>query len=108
MPFLCPTQHGRVGYGLPSTERPHGTSAAENALCACQATATVLHVCAGKEMATRSHQEVWAAPNCVEPPFLSPDGCNGVSAAAKHAGAGGPGRHRRQEGAKRACEVLDK
>ena len=71
MPFLCPTQHGRVGYGLPSTERPHGPSAAENALCACQATATVPHACAGKEMATRSHQEVWAAPNGVEPPFCS-------------------------------------
>ena len=69
MPFLCPTQHGRGGYGLSSTERPHGTSAAENALCACQAMATVLHACAGKEMATRSHQEVWAAPNGVEPPF---------------------------------------
>ena len=26
-------------------------------------------MCAGKEMATRSHQEVWAAPNGVEPPF---------------------------------------
>ena len=69
MPFLCPTQHGRVGYGLPSTERPHGPAAVENALYACQATATVLHACAGKEMATRSHQEVWAAPNGVEPPF---------------------------------------
>ena len=67
MPFLCPTQHGRVGYGLPSTERPHGPSAAENALCACQATATVLHACAGKEMATRSSQEVWAVPNGVMP-----------------------------------------
>jgi len=71
VPFLCPTQHGRVGYGLPSTERPHGPSAAENALCACQAMATVPHACAGKEMATRSYQEDWAAPNGVEPPFCS-------------------------------------
>ena len=31
--------------------------------------ATVLHACAGKEMATRSYQEDWAAPNGVEPPF---------------------------------------
>ena len=67
MPFQCPTQHGRGGYGLSSTERPHGTSAAENALCACQATATVPHACAGKEMATRSYQEDWTAPNGVMP-----------------------------------------
>lgn len=67
MPFQCPTQHGRVGYGLFSMERPHDTSAAEKALCACQATATVLHACAGKEVATRSSQEVWAAPNGVMP-----------------------------------------
>ena len=52
-------------------ERPHGPSTAESTLCACQATAMVLHACAGKEMATRSHQEVWAAPNGVEPPFCS-------------------------------------
>ena len=52
---------------MSSTERPHGTSAAENALCACQATATVLHACAGKEMATRSYQEGWAVPNGVLP-----------------------------------------
>ena len=71
MLFMCPTQHGRVCYGLPSTERPYGPSAAKNALCACQATATVLHACAGKEMATRSHQEVWAAPNGVKPQFCS-------------------------------------
>ena len=50
---------------MSSTERPHGTSTAENALCACQATATVLHACAGKEVATRSSQEDWAAPNGV-------------------------------------------
>ena len=67
VPFQGPTQHGREGYGLPSTERQHGPSAAENALCACQATATVLHTCAGKEMATRSYQERWAAPNGVLP-----------------------------------------
>ena len=67
MPFQGPTQHGREGYGLPSTERQHGPSAAQNALCACQATVTVLHACAGKEMATRSSQEVWAVPNGVMP-----------------------------------------
>ena len=50
---------------MSSTERPHGTSAAENALCACQATVTVLHACAGKEMATRSSQKVWAVANSV-------------------------------------------
>ena len=72
-----------------------GPSAAESALCACRATATVLHACAGKEVATRSHQDAWAAPN-------------GATATARHAGAGGPGRHRRQEGAKRACEAPDK
>ena len=71
VPFRGPAQQGREVYGLPSTERPHGTSAAENALCACQATATVLHACAGKEVATRSHQGVWAAPNGVAPPFSS-------------------------------------
>ena len=52
---------------MPSTERPHGPSAAENALCACQATETVPHACAGKEVATRSSQEDWAAPNGVMP-----------------------------------------
>ena len=31
--------------------------------------ATVLHACAGKEVATRSHQDAWAAPNGVVPPF---------------------------------------
>ena len=71
MPFQCPTQQGRGGYGLSSTERPHDMSAAENALYACQAPTTVLHSCAGKEMATRSHQEVWAAPNGVKPQFFS-------------------------------------
>ena len=71
VPFEGPTQHRREVYGLPSTEWPHSPSTAESALCACQATATVLHACAGKEMATRSHQEVWAAPNGVEPPFCS-------------------------------------
>ena len=67
VPFRGPAQQGREVYGLPSTERPHGPSAAENALCACQATTTVLHACAGKEMATRSYQEDWAAPNGVLP-----------------------------------------
>ena len=67
MPFQRPTHHGREGYGLPSTEQPHGLSTEESALCACQATATVLHACAGKEMATRSYQEDWAVPNGVMP-----------------------------------------
>ena len=48
-----------------------GLSAAGSVLCACRATATVLHACAGEEMATRSHQGVWAAPNGVMPPFCS-------------------------------------
>ena len=39
---------------------------------------------------------------------LLPVGCCGVSAAAKHAGAGGPGGHQRQEGTKRACGAPDK
>ena len=67
MPSQCPTQHGREDYGLPSTERPHGTPTVENALCACQATATVLHACTGKEVATRSSQKVWAVLNGVMP-----------------------------------------
>ena len=46
-----------------------GPSAAGSALCACRATATVLHACAGKEVATRSHQDAWAAPNGVVSPF---------------------------------------
>ena len=46
-----------------------GPSAAGSALCACRTTATVLHACAGKEVATRSHQDAWAAPNGVVPPF---------------------------------------
>ena len=71
MPFYGPAQHGREVNGLPSTERPHGLSTVENTLCACQATATVLHACAGKEVATRSSQEVWAVPNGVMPLFCS-------------------------------------
>ena len=39
---------------------------------------------------------------------LPPIGHYGGSAAAKHAGAGVPGRHRRQEGAKHACGASDK
>ena len=39
---------------------------------------------------------------------LSPVGRYGGSAAAGHAGAGGPGRHRRQERAKHACGAPDK
>ena len=46
-----------------------GPSAAGSALCACRATVTVLHACAGKEVAKRSHQDAWAASNSVEPPF---------------------------------------
>ena len=71
VPSQCPTQQGREDYGLSSTERPHGASAAENALCACQATTTVPHACTGKEVATRSYQDAWAEPNGVEPPFCS-------------------------------------
>ena len=39
---------------------------------------------------------------------MLPVGRYGVSAAAKHAGAGGPGCHRRQERAKRACGAPDR
>ena len=61
---------GIWGFRGSSTERGGaGPSAAGSALCACRATATVLHACAGKEVATRSHQDVWAAPNGVVPPF---------------------------------------
>ena len=67
VPFQGPAQHGREVYGLPSTEQPHGPSTAESALCACQATATVLHACASKEMATRSYRGDWAVPNGVLP-----------------------------------------
>ena len=55
-----------------STERGGtGPSAAESALRACCATATVPHACAGTEKATRSHQKIWAVPNGVAPPFSS-------------------------------------
>ena len=63
----------RVGIGLfrgSSTERGGmGPSATGSTLYACRATATVPHACAGKEVATRSHQDAWAAPNGVVPPF---------------------------------------
>ena len=39
---------------------------------------------------------------------VSPVGRYGGSAAAGHAGVGGPGRHRRQGRAKCACEASDK
>ena len=39
---------------------------------------------------------------------LLPVGRYGESAAARHTGAGGPGRHRRQGRAKCACEASDK
>ena len=70
------------------------------------ATVAVPRACAGTHEATRRAEGRWAARNGVEPPFLSPVGCNGVSAAARHAGAGGQGRHRRREDAKRACGML--
>ena len=61
---------GIWGFRGSSTERGGtGPSVAGSALCACRATATVLHACAGKEVATRSHQDAWAAPNGVAPPF---------------------------------------
>ena len=59
-------------FGSSSTERGGaGPSAAESALRACCATATVPHACAGTEKATRSHQRIWAVPNGVAPPFSS-------------------------------------
>ena len=71
VPFQGPAQHGREVYGLPSTERLHGPSTAESTLCACRAMEAVLHACAGKEVATRSYQDAWAAPNSVTPQFCS-------------------------------------
>jgi len=63
---------GVWAFGSSSTERGGaGPSAAESALRACCATATVPHACAGTEKATRSHQRVWAVPNGVAPPFSS-------------------------------------
>ena len=72
-------------------EWSYGTSAAGSALCACQATATVLHACAGKEMATRSSQEVWAVPNGVMPqgvPLLAATGFLPPQNTLAHAGQG--------------------
>ena len=58
------------GFRVSSTERGGtGPSAAGSALCACRAMATVLHACPSKEVATRSHQDAWAAPNGAVPPF---------------------------------------
>ena len=68
-PF-CAKLAGVWVFGSSSTERGGaGPSAAESALCVCRATATVLHACAGKEVATRSHQDAWAAPNGIVSPF---------------------------------------
>ena len=72
VPWFCfgANRVGIWGFRGSSTERGGaGPSAAESALCACRATATVLHACAGKEVAMRSHQDAWAAPNGVVPPF---------------------------------------
>ena len=55
------------------------------------ATVAVPRACAGTHEATRRAEGRWAARNGVERPFLSPVGCNGVSAAARHAGVGGQG-----------------
>ena len=47
---------GIWGFRGSSTERGGaGPSAAGSTLCACRATATVLHACAGEDMATWSH-----------------------------------------------------
>ena len=106
---FCAKLAGVWAFGSSSTERGGaGPSTAESALRACCATATVPHACAGTEKATRSHQKIWAVPNGVAPPFSFPVGRYGEPAAARHAGAGGPGRHRRQGRAKCACEASDK
>ena len=110
MPFQYPTQQGREGYGLPSTERQHDPSAAENALCA-------LRVPGHDDGAAcvrwqgDGHAELLECLGGAERCYaagLSPVGRYGGSAAAGHTGAGGPGRHRRQEGAKRMCGAPDK
>ena len=69
---FCAKLAGVWAFGSSSTERGGaGPSAAESALRACCATATVPHACAGTEKATRSHQRIWAVPNGVAPPFSS-------------------------------------
>ena len=69
---FCAKLAGVWAFGSSSTERGGaGPSAAESALRACCATATVPHACAGTEKATRSHQKIWAVPNGVAPPFSS-------------------------------------
>ena len=79
-------------FGSSSTERGGaGPSAAESALRACCATATVPHACAGTEKATWSHQRIWAVPNGVAPPFSSLSAVTGSrppQATAAQAGHG--------------------
>ena len=80
--------------------RRNGPSAAENALCACQATVTVLHACAGKG---DGHAELpgglgGAERRCVVGCLLS--AATGDPDAVEDAGEGGPACHRRQEEAK--------
>ena len=89
----------RVGIWLlrgSSTERGGaGPSAAGSMLCACRATATMLHACAGEE---NGHAESPGGLGGAEQRYaavLLPVGRYGDTAAAKHAGAGGPGRHQR-------------
>ena len=79
-----------LGQALVGTGRRGSVGGRERVQC-CRATATVQRGCAGVHEATRRARERWAARNGVEPPFLSPVGCNGVSAAARHAGVGGQG-----------------
>ena len=57
VPFPCLTQQGREGYGLSPTEWPRDTSAAENALCARQASVTMRQACAGSG---DGHAERWS------------------------------------------------
>ena len=94
---VCPRRNGRTARRRQRTRSVH---ARPRRRCCMRALA--------REMATRSSQVVWAVSNGVMPQCCPPVGCYGGSAAAKHAGAGGPGRHRRQEGAKRACGAPDK
>ena len=94
--------------GWVSTERGGaGPSAVESVPSACRATATVQRgvlACMRPHGATRRIGRRRTALSRRSAPCQR----YGGSAAARHAGAGGPGCHRRQEGAKRACGAPDK
>ena len=82
------------------TERPCGTSAAETALCACQAVATACQACAG---CGEGHAVNWGGLGGAKrrgAAALRLSAATGGAVAVAAAGAVGPGRHRRPEAAK--------